>query len=127
MRQFICGLAFGLAAMAPASANLFYGNVATNNPTPRIVAGEINSGGVPIRGSGFTSEQIGKGQYEIHFNNNSIRGCAALTANVSADAGGYPVGVATSQIQCTRRFTVTIGDNVAGYRSEAFSFVAVQE
>jgi|ERR1700729_4523057 hypothetical protein len=125
MNKFLLlGIAFAIAIVGPVSAATSrYFDVSN----PRIVAGQINANGNVERGLGFTARHIATGEYEIRFQNDSLRGCAAMV--ISAVASGYSNVVgAAYQPNCGRKFDVDIwlpGQD-AKYDQE-FQFIAAQE
>lgn len=129
MKQFMYGLAVGLAVVAPASAMNFYGG-APNITPPTVAAGSVSADGAPTGGSGFTVSHSGTGRYEIHFRNNRMRGCATMVA--SPQPSLYVLSANTIQIQCGQKFDVYTGyfDAVQGrsiLEDGAFSFTVVQQ
>ena len=121
MRNFLYGLAIGIAVIAPASASSFGGM--SPNATPMVLAGEVNDYGVPVAGSGFTSRRISRGNYEIEFENGRMRGCDAMVASAENE---YEIATPT-QVGCGRKFFVVIGNATGGLEDSGFHFVAVQE
>ena len=120
MKNFLFGLAIGIAVTAPASASSYFA-VAPNGAAPAVVAGEVNSYGVPIGGSGFTSKRLSQGNYEIEFENGRIRGCVAMVASPESL---YDTAT-TNQVNCSRKFYVIVGDGAP--KDSNFHFIAVVE
>jgi hypothetical protein len=119
MKQFIYGLAVGLAVMAPAFANSY--GMMPGAPTPTVVAGAVNANGVPIGGSGFASQRVAIGQYIVRFVNGRLRGCASMAAVAQRPF----LTTNTRQIGCGRQFEVNVGTAVSGYVDDKFTFIVV--
>jgi len=121
-RVLILAIGLAIALVGPVSAAGFR-YMAPASPL-RVVAGEIGPDGSVMNGSGFTAHRVGVGQYVIRFQNDSIRGCAAVFVTPVGEA--Y-YGAAASQAGCGRKVAVNIGSVGYGLQDSTFQFVAVEE
>ena len=92
--------------------------------SPRIVAGQVSSGGQILKGSGFTARYVGNGEYEVRFQKNLFpNGCPVMTVtNVNNEPN--PQANEVFQSSCNRPFQVRFLRSTEG-AAQSFNFVAV--
>jgi hypothetical protein len=119
MNRLAIFLVFAIGMVASASAGALF-RPAPSGDDLRVIAGAINADGSVARGSGFTSEELASGQYQITFTDKQfLRGCPILVA--SAEVGGAAANVV--QDPCRGPATIETyftGGRVASY----FTFIA---
>lgn len=127
-RLVFLGLALAIAA-GPASAQSGARYFAQTSANPRSLAGQINSDGTVQRGTGFTANRLGPGEYEIRFERGYFStGCAAM---IVEGTEAFNILSNSAQRRCPQRqptFRVNTYDAKSGLLSdENFAFVAVED
>src|SRR5271165_877242 len=120
-RNVIFGVALGIALIGPVSAASFrYTTPASTNL--RTIAGKVRADGTVLQGNGFTTRRLAMGQYEIHFANDALRGCAAMVVT----AAFHYLVASARQKECSERFIVQIGTDTRGDVDDAFQFIVAE-
>jgi|HubBroStandDraft_4_1064222.scaffolds.fasta_scaffold00022_58 hypothetical protein len=120
----VLAIAAAIAIGGQAYAQSFrFGAPAFQNP--RIVAGQVSSGGQILKGSGFTARYLGSGEYEVRFQRSLFPdGCPVMTVTNVNNETNPPVNE-VFQSACNRTFQVRFfpPGNTTG-AAQSFNFVA---
>jgi hypothetical protein len=103
MNRLVTLLALAVVFGGPASAQTFYRVGSVQNPP--IVAGEINSDGKVLLGTGFTVRHIAFGKYRIAFPKGSSD-CPVMSVTVVGTTSSPPTGEVHQPSVCSRVFYV---------------------
>jgi hypothetical protein len=127
-KLFFVAIAFTVALVGPAYAA---GRFAPALSGPKVVAGQVDEFGRPVKGAGFRSMHLGEGRYEIEFDPGVLPGCAAMVVTPLKHDEPHEdlsdVVPATEQIEgCTPIFRVLLWvPGSTTRRNHGFQFVAV--
>jgi hypothetical protein len=96
--------------------------------SPRVVAGEVNSEGVILKGTGFTVTHPSAGHFVIHFQPGVFpKGCPVVTATPAFKFANPPLAAVyqSDKLACTNSFRVLLswaGTDV--FTDRPFTFIA---
>jgi hypothetical protein len=111
-------LSFGFIGIASAASAFRY--IAPSQVNPKVVAGEVNSDGSVIRGSGFTVAHPRSGTYRLTFDTNQFI-CPVIV--VSSETG--PSSASVDKSSCRKPFHVLIWDPIDNrFEDGRFRFIA---
>jgi hypothetical protein len=101
-------IAFAIVALAGSASAVAASRYYPQTTHDRVVAGEVNSDGTILRGSGFTVQHVAMGVYQIKFNGGQfVGGCPVMVATTAGNAYYTPFPE-VSQAACGDKFVVSM-------------------
>jgi hypothetical protein len=99
-------IAFAIVALAGSASAVAASRYNPQIAHDRVVAGEVNSDGTVLRGSGFTAQHMGAGVYQIRFDGGQFVGGCPVMVVTGVGSAYYTPFPEVTQNSCGATFTV---------------------